>query len=370
MKILILSWRDIKNPASGGAEVLTHEIVKRWVKAHKQVTVISSMFEDAPKEEIIDGVRIIRRGHADARWLFWSVHFLAFLEYQKNFKGKVDMVIDQVHGLPFFTPLYVKEKKIALICEVAGELWFKVFDLFFGAMGRLAEKLYLGMIYRNMHFLTISQSTKAELIRNDIEAEHITVIPMGIQKPYLKLPSKEKVPTLIFVGRLSKTKGIEDAIQVFDNILKTIPKAQFWIVGRGDQNYTNYLKQKVRTKNLNYKISFFGHVTDDEKFKLMSRAHILISPSVKEGFGLTIPEAGSVGTPAIAYNVAGLRDLITHNKDGILVEPNWRAMADKIIALLEDKNRYRNLQKHAKISAKRFDFENSAKVALSILSRL
>lgn len=106
MKILILNWRDIKNPSSGGAEILTHEVANRLVKWGHQVTQFSSSFPNCLPEEKIDGVKIIRRGHPDARYLLKSVHFFAFWYYLKKFRGKFDVVIDEAHGLPFFTPLY------------------------------------------------------------------------------------------------------------------------------------------------------------------------------------------------------------------------------------------------------------------------
>jgi hypothetical protein len=86
MKILILNWRDIKNPSSGGAEVLTHELASRWVAKGHSVTLFSSKFHQSKREEITDGIRIIRCGNPDARHLFNSVHFLAFWDgLPKNF---------------------------------------------------------------------------------------------------------------------------------------------------------------------------------------------------------------------------------------------------------------------------------------------
>ncbi len=54
MNILILNWRDIKNPSSGGAEILTHEIAKQWVAWGNSVIQFSSLFAGAKSEEIID----------------------------------------------------------------------------------------------------------------------------------------------------------------------------------------------------------------------------------------------------------------------------------------------------------------------------
>lgn len=70
MRVLILNWRDIKNPLSGGAEVLTHELAKKMVSKGFEVIQISSEFSNSKKEEEIDGVKIFRMGKADIRYLF------------------------------------------------------------------------------------------------------------------------------------------------------------------------------------------------------------------------------------------------------------------------------------------------------------
>src|SRR3989344_1025890 len=111
MNILILNWRDIKNPKGGGAEILTHEMAKRWAEKGHKVTQFSALFEGGHQEETIDGVKIIRQGHSDLRFLFSSVHFLAYKFYKKN-SNNFDAVIDEVHGIPFFTSLYVNKRKV------------------------------------------------------------------------------------------------------------------------------------------------------------------------------------------------------------------------------------------------------------------
>lgn len=370
MKILILNWRDIKNPSSGGAEILTHELSKRWIKDGHKVVQFSSLFFNAKKSEVIDGIKIIRKGSPDARALWNSVHFQAFKYYMKNFKGKFDVVIDEIHGLPFFTPLYVKEKKIVLICEVADELWFTMYGRLLGSIGRLIEILYLKIIYKSINFLTISNSTKNDLVRNGINANHINVIPMGVKLPDFKINVlKEKNPTILFVGRLSVAKGIEDALIVLKNILYEIPHIKLWIIGRGNEVYTDFLKKKILKEKINNRISFFGFVSERRKFELMAKAHLLISPTIKEGFGLTIPEAGSVGTPSIAYNVNGLRDIIINEENGILVKSDPNEMSRAVIKIIQNPTLYKKLCENAKKLANNFDLDKSAKQTLNLIKQ-
>lgn len=372
MRILILNWRDIKNPSSGGAEVLTHEMAKRWVSWGHQVTQISSSFPKSKPEELVDGVRIIRRGNPDTRHLFTSIHFLAFLYYLREAQGKFDVVIDEVHGIPFFTPWYVKEKKIVLICEVAGDLWQKTFGQIDGVIGFLIEKFYLHYLYRNISFLTISQSTKKDLIIHGVKEKYITVLPMGITLPdRWPVHKKEQSPTLLFVGRLIKTKGIEDVIMAFQKVYKKLPKARLWIVGRGSEQYENYLKERMKDLGIYKYATFFGFVSESEKFSLMRRAHILLHSSLREGFGLTIPEAGIVQTPVIGYNSSGLRDIIKHNKNGILLTNNtFQALAKETLSLLSNRTKYKRLSKNAFAMAQQYNWDKTANAALEIMQKV
>ncbi|OGH14308.1 MAG: hypothetical protein A2687_01630 [Candidatus Levybacteria bacterium RIFCSPHIGHO2_01_FULL_38_26] len=370
MRILIFNWRDIKNPTSGGAEILTHELARRWVERGNKVVMFCSFYKNAKQKESVDGVEIIREGNPDARHLWNSVHFKAFINYKRKFKGNFDVVIDEIHGLPFFTPLYVKEKKIALICEVAGGLWYKMYGSIFGSIGRLVEIIYLKLFYQQLHFLTISNSTKHDLISNGIKESYIHVIPMGVKLPnYKRSILKEKAPTLLVVGRLSKPKGIEDAIKVLEYVLKFMPSARLWIVGRGEAEYTNYLKKITSDKGLENKVVFYGYVSEDEKFSLMSRAHLLLVPSTKEGFGLTIPEAGFAGTLSIVYKVSGLRDIVEEGVNGIIVNKDPLSMGKAVVEILSDKKKYAEIRKNAIEFSKRFDYEASGSETLNLIAK-
>ena len=364
MRILILNWRDIKNPKSGGAEILTHEIAKSWVKMGNEVALFSSHFGGSSNFETIDGVRIVRKGNPDTRSLFSSVHFAAFIFYIKNSKD-FDVVVDEVHGIPFFTPWYVRKRKVVLICEVASNLWVTMFGPVFGPIGRMIEQFYIRWVYKNIPYLTISDSSKEELIKEGVNPEKITVLPMGVTVPKeIKRVSKEKDPTIIFVGRLAKSKGIEDAIEMLGKVLSKYPKARLWIVGGGPEEYMGYLKKMAKKLRIESKITFLGFVTEDKKFELMGRAHVLVAPSVKEGWGLIVPEAAYVGTPSIVYNSPGLRDVLKGSNYKTIVKVNTPdALAEEVVKLLEEGNTGR----YKKIDIKDYSWNKTAETALKVM---
>jgi glycosyltransferase involved in cell wall biosynthesis len=366
MTILILNWKDIKNPTSGGAEVLTHEMAKRFVTQGHKVILFASHFSGSPNKEVIDGIKIIRSGRPDLRAFGESVHFKAYKYYQKEGKGKVDVIIDEVHGLPFFAKFYAKEKVIALICEVADDIWFRMFSFPWNLIGWILERIYL-LLYKNVPVLTISESTKNELIKCHIPSEKITVLPMGISRVRIKKAAKEKKPTIIFVGRLNKMKGIVDAIMAVTKASKKIKHLQLWVVGKGEEDFMKHLKSLASKKKIS--ATFYDFVSQQEKFELMRRAHAIVVPSVREGFGLIVPEAGSVGTPAVVYDVHGLRDIVRNDINGIKVKKTPHDLARGIERIFVDKKKYAVMCEAAKEESKVYNWDKTARVALEVLAK-
>lgn len=356
MNILILNWRDIKNPEGGGAEILTHEMAKRWVVQGHRVVQLSSFFRGAARHEFIDGVEVIRKGSVTLRHFGIPVHLAAFLWYLRQGRGRFDVVIDEVHGIPFFTPFYVKEKIVVLQCEVAKEVWDAIFSFPWNKIGRIIERIYFSF-YKEVPFLAISPSTKRDIVNMGIDSSHVTVLPMGLSVPKKinKFPKEEK-PTLVFVGRPVKSKGIEDAFSVFQKILLDFPDAKLWIIGQGH-------------KRILHNITYFGFVSEEKKFELMARAHILLNPSIREGWGLTVPEAGWAGTPSVVYNVPGLSDIVASGVNGLIVDKNPEAMATGVLKLLKDKKLYKKIQIEVRASAKQYNWDRTAKAALDVLSK-
>jgi len=166
-------------------------------------------------------------------------------------------------------------------------------------------------------FLTGSNSTKQDLIHYGINEKHITVIPHGLfLTPVSAVPQKEKNLTLLYVSRLVKMKGIEDAIRIFEEIRKKSSDAKFWIVGSGEVNYVKKLHDLVKELNLEKSVTFFGFVDEKKKIELYQKSHFLLHTSVREGFGLVVIEANSQGTPALTYDVPGLRDVVKNGVNG------------------------------------------------------
>ena len=361
MNILILNWRDPKNPKSGGAEIVTLEHAKAWVEGGHGVTWFTSRFENSKEEEKTQGVNIVRRGN------FITVFLHAFIFYL--FSGqKFNLVIDEIHGLPFFTPLYVRKPKIAFIHEVADEIWDYMYPFPINKIGKIIEPLYF-KLYRNVKFWTDADSTIDDLANKGIKRKNCIAINCPVSnKPLKTLPKKEKVPTFIFVSRVVKMKGIEDVVRAFFYILRELKDARLWIVGDGEEKYVEELKETMRSYSISTKVKFFGRVDDNKKLELMRKAHLLLHASIKEGWGLVVIEAASQGTPSVVYNVAGLRDSVKNEKTGIVLEENnAKEMAREAIALIKNRKKYQSFQKNGILWVKNLTWEKATKESFELI---
>lgn len=373
MNILCFSWRGPKHPNAGGAEISTIQHAKGWVKAGHKVTIFTSSYQNALELEYIGGVRIIRKGSQ-----FFGVHLAAFKWFILDRKEQFDIVIDQFHGIPFFTPIFVRGKKLGFIHETTKEIWrlnsWKApLNILPSVLGTFFEPFIFKLFYKNTPFMTVSKSTKMDLVEWGMPQKQITIIHNGLNAPEVhKTFKKEKKKTLIFLGVLSKDKGIENALKVFQSIDQTEKdKWQFWIVGKVDPVYFSKLKLQSKKFGIDKKIFFWGFVSEAKKFELLSRAHIAINPSIREGWGLVVIEAAYVGTPTVAFDVPGLHDSILNNRTGIICAENTvEDLARKILELIRDAKRYKRISRNAITWSRKFSWEKSAKMSLTLIENL
>lgn len=315
MRILILNWRCPKHPLAGGAEKITLEHASYWIKKGIEVVWLSGNYSKGKTEEIIRGVKILRYGTP------FTIYFLAPFIYWITFKGNFDLVFDEFHGIPFLSPLWAwKSKKIAYIHEVAQEIWDEMMPFPINILGRIYEKFYF-FFYRSIKFITASNSTKNDLVKYGVHKSNITVIPHGLFLKRVSIPpKKEQNLTFIFLGRLVPMKGLEKTIEIFKNIHKYYPSSRLWIVGKGKMEYIKIINNIINNYKISKNVKFFGYVNEKTKIKLLRRAHFLLHTSIREGFGLTVIEANSQGTPILAIKSPGLKNIIHNEYNGYFIK--------------------------------------------------
>lgn len=383
--ILALSWRDIKAPKAGGAEVHTHEMLKRADKDKYRIYHFSPQCSELLEEESIDGVIYVRCGNI-ITVIFKAMHF-----YKINRK-KIDFVIDQCNTHRFFTPFWVERgKRIFYIHQLTKEIWDYSAKFPLSKIGKLTEEWML-KLNRKDAVITVSNSTKQELIDRGYQGDKIKIIHNGVSFEPWKPEAwcqKETEPTYIYAGRYSPYKGIDVSIQAFVELKRTNPKAKLWIIGKKDKTYVDKNLLPICKKNgLKWvdvqrtddgkviepeegDIISWGYVTEDKKLELLSRAWVLLFPSIREGWGIPVTEAGCVGTPCIAFHSPGISEAIDEGNAGYLCEVNnVNGLLKQMNLVISDKTMYGEKRKKAYEYSSQFRWDDAGKEFGSFLDAL
>ncbi len=363
-KILALSWRDINAPCAGGAEIHTHKMLSGLDSEKFRVVHFSPEFQGCKKKEIIDGVTYLRKGN------IFSVIWYAFRYYQKH-KCEFDFVIDQCNTHRFFTWLYVpRKKRIFYIHQTTREIWKYSLKWPFYKLAQWAE---VWMLKRNRKdkVITVSESTKNELIDLGYIPQNIRIVYNGISfAPWSReqMLEKEAFPTFIYAGRYAPYKGIDIAIEAFVGLKKKYSNAKLWIIGKKNNKYVEKkLLPMCQANDMIWSdegdesgdIISWGYVSEEKKLELFSRSKALLFPSIREGWGIPITEAGAVGTPSIVFDSPGIRDAIDGGNAGYLCMQNTAAgLQEQMEKVLMDNDMYLDMRERAYAFSSQFNWNN------------
>lgn len=367
---MALSWRDIKSPNAGGAEVNTHELLKHLSQERYHIVHISPLYQNLNKKEVIDGITYIRYGN------IFSVILFA-IQFYRRYRKEIDFVIDQCNTHRFFTPLWVEgNKRIFLIYQLTRDIWDINLTFPFNKLGKILENPLLKMYNRDIT-ITESESTKRDLITVGFHQENIFVVPVIMKlKPWktTEFLEKSEIPQFVYVGRYAKYKGIDVAVEAMGLMKKNKIKAQLIILGKKNEGYirSNLLpicrkydlkiyfpkEYEVIQGNNEYKSSdiiFAGFVSEDDKLVTLSRAKALVFPSNREGWGIPVSEAAYVGTPSIIFNSEGLIDAVDNGKAGFVCkEKSARGVYEQMKTVLEKDDLYNNMVSNAYLFSKQY----------------
>lgn len=362
MKILWLSWKDVTNPKAGGAEVVMHELCKRLVRDGHSVTILTALYPGATKNEVLDEINIIRVG--TNRYLHT---ILAAMYYIRNLRGQYDIVIEVVNTAPYMSPFYKgKAKSVLFYHQLARQIWFYEAPFPISLIGYfILEPVATFMLgWSKTTTITVSESTKNDLIRFHFEPDKIHIISEGITiNPVNNLEKvvKYKEPTLLIFGAGRSMKRPLAQIRAFETTRAKIPNLKLNVAGDMGGQYGKIVTSYIAKSKYVGDINCLGRVSDKKKIELMQKSHVLLQASVKEGWCLVVTEAASQGTPAVVYDVDGLRDSVRPRETGIVCQPHIQDLASGVVSLLKDSQLYKSVQKAGWQWSKQITFDKSYK---------
>lgn len=347
MRIIFLTWRDLAHPRAGGAEVLAQGLARRLAAAGHAVTFFSARVAGRPDDEEVDGLKHVRRGGR------YSVYQQAYA-WLRSARPEYDVLIDHINTVPFFTPLYERTRAIALVPQLARDVWWYETPKVIAAAGVVSERIY-HTLYRSTPAITISASTAQDLRAFGWRGPLRTIsMPISVQEPSA---AKQTRPTVLFVGRLTPSKRVEHALRAFGVVRSRRPDAQLWIVGAADDaRYERRLHEEAARFA---GVEFVGRVDDAERQRRMAAAHVLAVTSAREGWGLVVTEANNVGTPAVGYDVAGLRDSIKPGQGLLVPSGDAQGLGMALADLLADRPRLAAMSARARTDAAQYSWDRT-----------
>jgi glycosyltransferase involved in cell wall biosynthesis len=274
-------------------------------------------------------------------------------------RGHFDVVVECLNKVPFYSPVYSKVPVLALCHHLFGEVAFRQVPWPVAAVVYGAE-LLIPPLYRLPPFITISESSEADLVRRGIPAERVRVSHCGIQPPTLvprvDTPRRHRVA---YVGRLEPYKHVDVMLRAMAQLGERFPDCEILVIGKGIAR--EGLEALAKELGIAERTRFTGFISDEERDLLLAESRVCVCPSEKEGWGLTVIESNTLGTPVVATDADGLRDSVRDTETGFLVEMgDVSAFAQRIAALLGDDALAVRMSKAALEWSHSFDWEIAA----------
>lgn len=311
----------------GGAERLTVDIIKNLDPEKFSVKIIClKRFGVWGLELKGRGVPLILLGQKSGFSFFSLIKLIKILRQERP-----DIVHTHLFGADLYGSLAARLARVKYLVSTEHNLNY--------GEGRLKNiiKTVIGRLFNNI--IAVSEAVKDYIIKTrHLKSKKITVINNGLEvnkffQPRGKATAVKNNRNIIIgsVGRLTRQKGFAYLIEA----MAELKHKNIECLIAGDGELRPELEEKTKRLGLGNKIKFLGWQKDIKPF--LDKIDIFILPSLWEGFGLVILEAGLAGLPVIASKVDGIKEIIEDNRDGLLVEPASGAdLARKIQSLAED----------------------------------
>lgn len=363
--LLAVNFRDPHHPEAGGAELHLEEILLEAVRRGWRVTWLASTFRGGTSEADHRGMRIVRRGD----WWDFNLRVPGLLRGEFGGANRPDLVVEDINKVPCFCAPWTDAPVHAIVPHLFGTTAFQEANALIASYV-VALEWMIPHAYRRSRFLVISESTRDDLVQRGIPRERIQVVHCGLDHDRYRLdPSAAKAgaPTLLYVGRLRRYKGVDWVIRALPAVRERVPGVRLEVIGDGP--HAEALAAQAAAAGLGDAVAFLGFLPGADKVRRMQSAWAVVQPSPKEGWGLTVVEAGACGTAVVAADSPGLRDSVRRDETGLLVPyGDDAALTDALVRVLTDAPLRERLASAGIAWAARFRWDDCARRSLDALT--
>jgi glycosyltransferase involved in cell wall biosynthesis len=314
LKLAIYSVLKLSN--GGGGERWIEHVATHLKKQGIEVTIITTKYGNMNNLAIAKS--LVEKDIPVLELSNYNIMFkIPRIQHIKQIAG----ILSKMDILYFNNAFALNEVFVYLLKKITDIKVISGYHGTFPETGRLARRIYHRLINRN-----ISRSFDAHHVLNkEREAlmyswgyNNIYRIPNGVDtNKFIPRKKNSDTFTVLFAGTMNYQKGVDRFAKIVEtiNFMETHRnRIKFIILGSGRMSY---IPEKLRRKfdNVNYN----GYVTDEELVEAYATSHVFVSPSRFDEFGLSILESHAAGTPVVASNLSGPRELILNGMNGFLV---------------------------------------------------
>ena len=352
LSVALLTW-EYPPVVVGGLARHVHALARSLAAQRHRVTVYTRGDRRTAAEENDDGVRVVRVQDYPSRiptedlvpWVL-GLNLALLHRAERDVRARPPDVLHAHDWLVAHAAAALKDlAKVPLVATIhatehgrhAGRLSGPT-QLFIDAV----ERWLTGEAER---VITCSSFMRAELIRLfGVSPAKIDMIPNEVDAPAFgragggvgSEKSRSERPLILFAGRLQYEKGVQTILEALPLIGRAAPGVRAVITGRG--TYRRDLEELAARLNLDGHVRFEGFVDEDRLWALYSQAHVVVVPSLYEPFGLVALESMAAGTPVVAADTGGLREIVEHGDTGLLFTPgDPRSLAGAALRVLTDR---------------------------------
>ncbi|MGE5533873.1 MAG: glycosyltransferase family 4 protein [Bacillota bacterium] len=327
-------------PVVGGVANYVFNLSRTLVKKGHTVTVITRGSSTHGKIKQVEGIRVI---HAPFLPIY-PIHSSLFGASVNSILHSYEKDFDIIHAhsplspplrtkLPIIVTMHTTGIEQVRYMEVTNAKSF-LDTLFFKSFRLRVEKQTL----KKANLVTSVSHKVAEELEQyyHVKKDSVVTIGNGVDTRHFFPPdSRSKKLNILYSGRLGYRKGLVDLVKSAELIIPKHPEVNFVFAGKGP--FEHALKTLVESSGYKEHFQFLGFVESKELLQCYQSASMFVLPSHYEGLPTVLLEAMASGLPVIATDVGGVKDVVLHGKNGLIIPvKDSKAIAYAILRLLDE----------------------------------
>ena len=361
--------------------IFVYEAAQALKRQGCTVRVIAMHNPGAKTHEIMDGVEVIRPRYAPERWEVLQKDSAGIpAAWKKNPLARLLMV-------PFLMVHTLAVARHAADCDIihanwtlsAAAAWASAWlhrrkwvvtvqgsDIFQAPKIGLVRQITRAALRRTTRVIALSRSLAAATAALDVPAEHITVVPNGVNLAnFPHQPESTREPVILYVGSLIARKAPNVLIDAMPEILARCPQHRLVLIGEGEERTA--LEAQIARLGLAEQVRLIGTQTQQQVGEWMRQAQVFVLPSYEEGQGVVLVEALASGTPCVGSTAGGIPDVVTEDVGRVVAPGDTGALAKAILDVIGNPTRWQELSVGARRRAETtYDWDLIARQLMKI----